>query len=255
MKRLLIALLPVIFRVASACAAPDLSAASFDPQPGAMLPIDSQLTDDNRRQVRLGEFFTGKPVVIALGYFHCPNLCGVVRDDLFSALAETGLRTPRDYTVLVVSIDPAEGPMDAAKAKQDELARYPTPDASDGWHFLTGASNALQHTIGYRATFDAQGKQFIHPAGVVVTTPWGAVSGYLLGVGYRPMDLRQAITRAASSGIAPAPSPVLLLCFHYDATTGRYTLAIERVLSWFAGLTVLTLGGMLVMLHRRPPQA
>ncbi len=250
---LLLALLLLGLCVQTACAAPDLSAASFDPQPGALLPMDQQLVDDTGRQVRLGELFSGKPVVIALGYFRCPNLCGVVRDDLFSALDAAGLSTPQDYTVLVVSIDPAEGPADAARAKQDDLARYPTPGAAYGWHFLTGPSGALQRSVGYRAAFDAQSKQFIHPSGIVVATPGGAVSGYLLGVGYQPGALRQAIARAASSVIAPAPSPVLLLCFHYDATTGRYTLAIEKVLSWFAALTVLTLAGMLVLLHRRSP--
>ena len=44
--------------------------------------------------------------------------------------------------------------------------------------------------------------------------------------------------------------PVLLLCFHIDPTTGRYTLAIMKVLRLAAGLTVLTVGGTMWLLHR-----
>jgi protein SCO1/2 len=48
---------------------------------------------------------------------------------------------------------------------------------------------------------------------------------------------------------------VLLLCFHFDATTGRYTLAIEKVLRLMGLLTVATLGGLMILLHRRWPGA
>jgi protein SCO1 len=44
---------------------------------------------------------------------------------------------------------------------------------------------------------------------------------------------------------------VLLLCFHYDPVTGRYTLAVTRLLQLAAGLTVLTLGGTIALALRR----
>ena len=43
---------------------------------------------------------------------------------------------------------------------------------------------------------------------------------------------------------------MLLLCFHFDPTTGRYTLAVLKLMQLAAGLTVLTIGGVLLALHR-----
>jgi protein SCO1/2 len=82
----------------------------------------------------------------------------------------------------------------------------------------------------------------------------GVVSSYLLGVGYRPGDLRAAVTRAGEGGVAKAALPVLLLCFHFDPTTGRYTLAVTRLLQLAGGLTVLTIGGTIALALRRERQ-
>ena len=45
--------------------------------------------------------------------------------------------------------------------------------------------------------------------------------------------------------------PVLLLCFNYDPATGRYTLAIVKLLRLFAVLTVLTIAVTLYLAFRR----
>jgi protein SCO1 len=109
----------------------------------------------------------------------------------------------------------------------------------------------VEQSVGFRARFDPALRQFLHPAGLVILTAQGAVSSYLLGVGYRPGDLRAAVTRAGEGGLAKAALPVLLLCFHYDPVTGRYTLAVTRLLQLAAGITVLTLGGTIALALRR----
>ena len=81
--------------------------------------------------------------------------------------------------------------------------------------------------------------------------PTGRVSGYLLGVGYSPGDLALGVTRASKGGIERAATPVLLLCFHFDPTTGRYTLAITKVLQLAGLLTVLTIGALIGLAFRR----
>jgi protein SCO1/2 len=251
------ALLVLLALVSPALAADDLASFAFDQHPGATVPRDAHFRDETGRGVALQEA-DARPTILALGYFNCPNLCGIVRDDLFSALSRSGLKTPRDYDLVALSIDPAEGPADAARAKSDDLARYPTPGAGAGWHFLTGTAAdivAVEQSVGFRTRFDPDLKQFLHPAGLVILTPAGAVSSYLLGVGYEPGDLRSGVARAAASGIAPAASPILLLCFHYDAATGRYTLAIMKILRLVAGITVVTIVGALVVAHRRKGRA
>jgi len=225
--------------------------------PGAPLPLDTLMRDEAGKAVRLRSAFDGKPVILDLGYYHCPSLCGVVRADLFSALADSGLVDGKEYTLVALSIDPSETPRDAADAKASDLTRNPAANAGD-WHYLTGSAasiSAVESAVGFRARYDPVLRQFLHPAGLVVVTASGVVSSYVLGVGYSAGDLRAAVVRARDGGIEKTVLPVLLLCFHYDPVTGRYTLAIEKVLRLTGLLTVVTLGGIMFVLHRRGPEA
>ncbi|MBV9812333.1 MAG: hypothetical protein JO326_06250, partial [Acetobacteraceae bacterium] len=109
---------------------------------------------------------------------------------------------------------------------------------------------AVTRSVGFHAEWDARIQQWMHPTGLVILTDTGAISSYLLGVGYSGGDLRTAVIRARSGGIAKAALPVLLLCFHFDAATGRYTLAVMKLLRLFAVLTVLTLVALFLVLSR-----
>jgi protein SCO1 len=239
---------------AIAAPAPDLRGFAYQQKPGSQLPLDAVLRDETGRNVRLAEISREKPLILALVYYNCPNLCGIVRTDLFDALSKTGMTAGRDYALVALSIDPSETPRDAETAKRADIARYPLPGAEAHWHFLTGSSEAVQaiaDAVGFRDKFDPRLKQFIHPAGIVFATPRGAVSSYLLGVGYAPGDVRLGVTRAELGSIAAAALPVLLLCYHYDAQTGRYTLSILKMLRLAAAITVLTIGGTLYLAFRR----
>lgn len=243
-----------VSRAALASGAPDLSAFAYQQRPGSHLPLQAEFHDADGSAVRLGELGNGTPLVLALGYFHCPNLCGIVRDDMFHALGASSLKPGRDYTLLALSIDPSETAADANTAKQQDIAAYGVPGADRSWRYLTGSAGAIQavaDAVGFRDRLDQQTKQFVHPAGIVFATPAGVVSGYLLGVGYTPTDMRAAVARANAGRIAAIASPVLLLCFHFDPTTGRYTLAIMKLLRLAALLTVLTLGGTMFLAFRR----
>lgn len=251
-------LLALLFLGGPVRAAPaDLTAYAYHQQLGAHVPLDARFQDESGRTRSLREMEAGRPTILALGYFRCPNLCGVVRDDLFSALSHAEITAGRDYSLVVMSIDTQEGPADAAQAKRDDLSRYGMP-GSDNWHFVTGAApavDAVTRAVGFRSEFDPQVKQFVHPAGLVFLTPGGVISGYLLGVGYQPADLVNDVTAASRGSIADAVSPVLLLCFHFDPTTGRYTLAVVKLLQLGGALTVLVLGGTIWLALRRERRA
>lgn len=239
---------------AAAAPPPDLRGFAYQQKPGSRLPLDATFRDEAGRSVRLGETLDGKPLILALGYFHCPNLCGLVRTDLFDALGRSGMTAGRDYTLVALSIDPAETAADAKAAKADDVARYPLPGAEQYWHFLTGAAGDVQaaaDAVGFRDRFDPQFKEFLHPAGIVFATSSGVISSYLLGVGYAPGDVRLAVTRAEKGSVAAVALPVLLLCYHYDPQTGRYTLEIMKLLRLAAALTVIAIGGTLYLAARR----
>ena len=158
-------------------------------------------------------------------------------------------RAAGDLAVLAVSIDSGETPAQAAAAKRDEAARAATDPS--GWHFLTGQSAEVAQSVGFPSRHDDRTAQYLHPAGLVVLTPGGVVSSYLLGVGYTGAQLREAVARAAAAGVAPAPAPLLLLCFHYDPSTGRYSLDVMRAVQAAGALTVLVLGVWLGVTHLR----
>ena len=223
---------------------PDLSGVDWADRTGAPLPTTLPLAEADGRPTTLEALGHGLPVILAPGYFHCPALCSVVRDDLLGALGASRLRPGRDVEVAVVSIDPAETPADAAAAREAGENRWP------GAHYLTGNSAALQEAAGFHARYDATLKQFLHPAGLVVVTPDGRVGGYLGGVGYSPAQLEDAVDAARAGRTEPA-GLIRLLCFHFDPTTGRYTLAIERLVQAAFLLTALLVGAILWRAHRR----
>jgi protein SCO1/2 len=228
----------------------DASDFAFAQNRGAAVPADASFTEADGRAVRLGDLLGTKPLILALGYFHCPSLCSIVRDDLLETLSHTAMRTGVDYDLVFVSIDSAETLADAADAYKADKARYPMAGADTGWHFLVGDAGsvaALAQAVGFKSRYDIHLKQFLHPAGVVVLTPGGRVSGYILGVGYHAGDLRTAVTLASSNGIAKAALPLLLLCFHYDAVTGRYSLEIVKIMRLAGVATVMTIGSVVLL--------
>jgi protein SCO1/2 len=233
---------------------PDLRDITYTQRLGNTLPLQATLRDEHGAPVRLSDLTNGKPLILALGYFHCPSLCGVVRADLFHALGNSDLVGGQDYALVDVSIDPAETSADAASAKTQDIARFPAAGAERGWHFLTGSPAVIQSiadAVGFRDRFDPRLKQFLHPSGIVFVTPAGVISSYLLGVGYKPGDVSLAVTRANHGTVAAAALPILLLCYDYDESTGRYTLAIMKLLRLAGAITVLTVGVTLFLAFRR----
>jgi protein SCO1/2 len=70
-------------------------------------------------------------------------------------------------------------------------------------------------------------------------------------VSFHPRDLRLALVEAGENRIGTPVDQFLLRCFHYDPTTGRYTLAALNLLRAAGALTVLGLGAGLVWLRRQ----
>jgi protein SCO1/2 len=229
-----------------AWATQDRSGFAYDQQLGSQVPLRAPFRDQVGQAVTLGQAMNGKPTILALGYFRCPNLCGLVRNDLLNALSR--LQGHPDYSVVVLSIDPEETRQDASDAQRADDARF----VSDA-RYLTGPASsisAVAQAVGFRFRRDDTSKQFLHPSGLVFLTSTGSVSSYLLGLGYQPGDVQLALSRA-EQGVVARALPILLLCFHYDPTTGRYTLATLRLLQLGAAITVLVLGGTIVLALRR----
>ncbi len=216
---------------------------------GAQVPLDLTFTDEQGTRVRLGEFFkTGRPVILDLGYYSCPMLCTLVLNGAVAALRPLPFEPGRDYDLVMVSIDPLETPELARAKKQNYVADYGRPAAAGGWHFLVGQEpniKRLADAVGFSYRYDPEQRQYAHTAALIILTPEGKVSRYFSGIQFEPRDLRLALAEASDGKIGSALDQVLLFCFHYDAVTGKYTLAATRLVQAGGAATVLILGATL----------
>jgi protein SCO1/2 len=227
---------------------------AFDQRLGETLPLDAAFRDESGQAVPLRTLFRGRPVVLSLVYYECPMLCTLTLNGLVSALRALSFDAGREFDVVTVSFDHRETPALATAKKAAYLKRYGRPGAAEGWRFLTGdeaAVKALTAAVGFRYAWDDRTRQFAHPAGVVVATPEGRIARYLFGVEYAPKDLRLALVESGQGRIGTVLDQVVLYCYQYDPTTGRYGAAVMRIVRGAGVLTLVALGGFITVMWRR----
>jgi protein SCO1 len=226
----------------------------FDQHLNQMLPLDTEFTDETGRTVRIGDYFGTRPVVLAFVYYGCPMLCLQSLSSLAATLGVMSEHPGQDFEVVSISIDPRETPALAREKKTHYVERSGKPSIAKGWHYLTGREEnirRLTHAAGFRYVWDESVQQYAHPAGIVIATPGGKVSRYLFGIDYGARDLRLAVLDASEEKISSPLKKALLYCYHYDLATGRYTLAIMRIVQIAGAATVLLLGTMIIVWTRR----
>lgn len=220
---------------------------------GAQVPLDAVFRDEHGKNAPLGSYFGKKPVVLALAYYECPNLCTLVLNGILTTAQDLKLDAGKDYEIVVVSFDPHERPALAAAKKQIYIQRYGRPSYSYGWHFLTGDESSitrLADSVGYHFAWDASTSQFAHPSAIMILTPQGKVSRYFPGIEYPPREVRLALMAASDDQVGSLVDRVFLLCFHYNPATGKYGLLIWRVIQ-IAGCGTALLLALFVILNVR----
>jgi protein SCO1/2 len=218
------------------------------------LPLELKFRNEQGDEVRLGDYFGEKPVVLNFVYYRCPMLCTQVLNGLLKATNSLKLRLDTDYEVVSISIDPRETPAMAAAKKQRYVLKYQRPGAEEGWHFLTGDEAAIEEitrVAGFRYKYDPQSDQYAHASGILVVTPQGRISRYFYGIDYHPTDLRLGLVESSNNQIGSPVDQFLLLCYHYDPLTGKYGLIISRVIQGVGSAFALCLGGFLWTMYRQ----
>ncbi len=230
----------------------------FEQKLHAQVSLGLVFRDEENRTVRLGQYFGEKPVVLVLGYYECPMLCTLVLNGMVESAADMKWSIGREFEVVDVSINPRETAALAAAKKRAYLKRYGRTGAEAGWHFLTGDRQAiaqLANEVGFRYVYDPASKQVAHPSGLVILTPGGKISRYLFGVTYAPKDLFGALKEASSGRVGSPIQQLILLCFHYNPITGKYSAAIVVALRVMALGTILGLLGLIAVLVFRRGRA
>jgi protein SCO1/2 len=226
----------------------------------SQVPLNLEFRDENGQTITLADCTAGKTTILVLAYFRCPKLCTQVLNDLVKGLRGVPWNIGDEFNVLTVSFDDRETPEMAAAKKKSYVEDYGRPGADKGWHFLTGRQQsilALSNAVGFQFRYDPKNDLFAHPSCIMILTPEGKVSRYLLRLrdpknpaGFS-RDLRLALVEASEHKIGTPADSVMLFCFRYDPETGKYTMTALNAVRAAGVLTVVVLGSLLFVAFRR----
>lgn len=184
----------------------EIAAIGVEERLGAEVPRDVAFTGDDGRPVALRDLPPG-PVLLSFNYTRCEKLCDLQLAGLARGLHELGWKGG-DFSVLTVSIDPAETLPQLGRYKESYVRQAGGGDGiARAWRFASGTKadiDALAEAVGFRYQYVPASGQFSHQATLIVLTGDGRVSGYLHGVSYAPAALREVLGRAGSGLVATA---------------------------------------------------
>lgn len=224
------------------------------------LPLDLVFRDENGQPVKLGQYFGKKPVVLSFVYYDCPMLCTQVLNAMVTSFRVLPFQIGKEFDVVTVSFDPRETNTLATAKKQVYMKYLPErmrAGANSGWHFLTGdqaSITQLTDAVGFHYRYDEATKQFAHASGIMLTTPQGKLSRYFYGIDYPARDLRLGLMESSENRIGSPVEQLLLYCYHYDPATGRYGVAIMKVMRIAGVATLLAIAAMILLLKNRNPK-
>ncbi len=235
---------------------PQAQGVGLEPKLGAQVPLSTPIVNAAGKTVELGSYFkTGKPVVLAMVYYNCPLICPLVLLRLQERVNGVPYALGDDFSVVVVSFDPANTTEMAAANEEGYFGGYSkakTPAAKAAWAFHTatvGSARAISEAIGFKYKYLDESGQYSHPAVLTVLTPDGRVSGYVSGLDSESNELRAALLQASEGKIAKTWGDFFLhKCYRYDPKTGRYSLQATRIMQMGGLITVAALGALVAAL-------
>lgn len=230
----------------------------IDQKLNAQVPLDLKFTTDTGKEIQLKDLMNGKPVVLSLVYYECPMLCTMILNGLLKALNVLSFDIGREYNVITVSFDPTETAEMASKKKANYLEQYDREGAVDGWHFLTGEEESIKKltaAVGFKYKYNPENDQYVHASGIMVLTPEGKISRYAYGIEYSARDLKLSLMEAAKDKIGSPVDQILLYCYHYDPTTGKYGVVIMNVIRVVGSLTIIIMFSFIFIMLRRDRRA
>jgi protein SCO1/2 len=234
-----------------------LQSVGIEQRLGESLPFDAKFKNEDGKEIALGDLFrSGRPVILALVYYECPMLCNQVLNGLSGSMKGMSLDPGKDYDVIAISFDARENdkPGLAANKRQSYIDRFDRKGTESGWHFLTGdqaSIDAVTKAAGFKYEWDEKSNQFAHASGVMVVTPEGRLSHYFYGIDYAPKDLKLGLVEAADKKIGSVTDKLLLYCYHYDPSTGKYGFAVLSAMRIGGIVTLLGMGAMGFVFWRR----
>ena len=215
----------------------------IEEKPGNMVPLDIPFVTEQGDSIRLREVVNG-PTILCLLYYKCPDACSLLLTSMARVMGPLADEPGKAPNVLCMSIDEHETPADAMKAKTiaSEVMQKPYPTGR--WHFLTGSAasiNTVADAVGFR--FVKRGNEFDHPLCLIILSPRGKVTRYILGTDYLPIDITMSLMEASEGVVQPTIARVLRACFSYDPKSHRFVFNILQV----SATAILSLLGVFIL--------
>ena len=229
------------------------NSAGVDEHLGSKVKLSSKVQNHFGDRISFGKYFAdNKPAVFTLNYCSCASLCSVQLNAVLNGLKDMDWVPGDQFNMLTLSIDPEETSSLAAQKRGTYLEELEKEGAS--WEFMVAEQQVITDIadqVGYRYTYDEQSKQFAHPAVIMILSPDGTISRYLYGVSYSARDLKFALIEASEGKVGTTVDKVILSCFAYDNSTGRYTASAFGLMRLAGVITMFFLGAMITALWRR----
>ncbi|MFM9996132.1 MAG: SCO family protein [Phycisphaerales bacterium] len=223
---------------------------------GERIPLDLSFRDSTGATVKLSKYFNaGKPVILVLGYYDCPMVCPLILERLRESLNQVDFTVGEDFRVVYVSFDPDNTPAMAAASRHEAVESYQRPrtEAIDaGWAFHVsdaGPVKRLADALGYEYRYLDESGEYSHPVALAFLSGDGVISRYIYGFDYDPRDVKLSLLEASKGAISKSLGDRLMwFCFHYDPSTGKYSLAAFRVMRAGGLVTLVGVGGLILSL-------
>jgi protein SCO1 len=234
---------------------PPKTRVGYEQKLGDKVPIDLRFVREDAADVSLGDCIGGKPTILVLGYYRCPQLCGEVFAGVLDAARQLrGYTIGKEFNVVCVSFDPKEKPELALGKKRHFVTEYGRKEADEGWRFLTGKKDAIDQltaAVGLSYEFDKMLKEYNHPSGIIVLTPEGTIARYFPGIEYLDRGengqltadptrtLRLSLVEAGQGQIGTLSDRAFLSCYRYVPHQGKYSLQVMGLMRAGGFLTLL----------------
>ena len=222
---------------------------------GERIPEGLAFKDQEGKSVTLGDYLHGGvPVILTFNYSSCPMLCSLQLTAFVEGLKKLDFDAGKQFRIVTVLLDPNETGDSARRFRSRYLAQYNRPGSEPGWNFLIGSDqniHALAKAVGFSYNYNEARNEYVHPAVLTLLSPDGKVARYLYGLEYPDKTIRLGLVEASEGKVGSSLDRLVLYCFHYDATEGRYAPIAARIMQVGGAASLLVLAGLLTILIRR----
>jgi protein SCO1 len=222
---------------------------------GDGVPETLPFKDQDGKAVTLGDYLHGGvPVILTFNYSTCPMLCSLQLTAFVEGLKKLEFTAGKQFRIVTVLLDPKETNDTAHRFRARYLSQYNRPGAEPGWNFLTGSAeniHALAKTVGFTYNYNEARGEYVHPAAITLLSPEGKVARYLYGLEYPDKTLRLGLVEASEGRVGTSLDKLVLYCFHYDSSEGRYAPIAARIMQLGGGVCLALFAGFLTILIRR----